>query len=189
MHERIAASTHDAKPDILPPELTQETNAVPPLSLDTSFFNDTATTEIYTKIADPTAAVRPEFATERQALTTSFARADGRQYVETENIAEVGDAIITGPEGERYSIPAADFAALYEPLRGKDGAVVPGAYLPKNQIKAMPNPTGREIVIDVPWGGQQHGEADCWLAESQVNGDRYIIEAAAFAQTYRLSES
>ena len=100
----------------------------------------------------------------------------------------MGDAIITGPEGERYSIAAADFAALYEPLRGEDGAVVPGAYLPKNQIKAMPNPTGREIVIDAPWGGQQHGEADCWLAESQINGDRYIIEAAAFAQTYRLRE-
>ena len=52
----------------------------------------------------------------------------------------------------------------------------------------MPNPTGREIVIDAPWGGQQHGEADCWLVESQITGDRYIIEAAAFAQTYRLSE-
>ncbi len=189
MHERTAASTYDAKPAILPPELTQETDAVPPLYLDTSALDFSAITDTYTKIADPTAAVRPEFATERQALTTSFARADGQQYVETENIAEVGDAIITGPEGERYSIPAADFAALYEPLRGEDGAVVPGAYLPKNQIKAMPNPTGREIVIDAPWGGQQHGEADCWLVESQVNGDRYIIEAAAFAQTYRLSES
>lgn len=40
----------------------------------------------------------------------------------------MGDAIITGPEGERYSIAAADFAALYEPLCGEDGAVVPGAY-------------------------------------------------------------
>ena len=66
--------------------------------------------------------------------------------------------------------------------------MVSGAYLPKNQIKAMPNPTGREIVINAPWGGQQHGEADCWLVESQVTGDRYIIEAAAFVQTYRPSE-
>ena len=40
----------------------------------------------------------------------------------------MGDAIITGPEGERYSIAAANFAALYEPLRGEDGAVVPGIY-------------------------------------------------------------
>ena len=181
MHEHTTASTHDAKPAILPPELTQETDAVPPLYLDTSTLDFSAITDTYTKIADPAKAVRPEFATERQALTTSFRRADGQQYVETENIA--------GPEGERYSIAAADFAALYEPLRGADGAVVPGAYLPKNQIKAMPNPTGREIVIDAPWGGQQHGEVDCWLVESQVNGSRYIIEAAAFAQTYRLSES
>ena len=181
MHERTAASTHDTKPTILPPELTQETDAVSPLYLDTSVLDFSAITDTYTKIAGPAKAVRPEFATD-------FARADGQQYVETENIAEMGDAIITGPEGEHYSIAAADFAALYEPLRGEDGAVVPGAYLPKNQIKAMPNPTGREIVIDAPWGGQQHGEADCWLVESQVNGSRYIIEAAAFAQTYRLSE-
>lgn len=96
--------------------------------LDTSTLDFSAITDIYTKIADPSKAVRPEFATERQALTTSFQRADGQQYVETENIAEVGDAIITGPEGERYSIAAADFAALYEPLRGADGAVVPGIY-------------------------------------------------------------
>lgn len=161
---------------------------MPPLYLDTSTLDFSAITDTYIKIAGPAKAVRPEFATEQHALTTSFARADGQQYIEAENIAEVGDAIITGPEGERYSIAAANFAVLYEPLRGEDGAVVPGAYLPKNQIKAMPNPTGREIVIDAPWGGQQHGEADCWLAESQVTGDRYIIEAAAFAQVYRLSE-
>lgn len=96
--------------------------------LDTSTLDFRAITDTYTKITDPAKAVRPEFATERQALTTSSRRADGQQYVETENIAEVGDAIITGPEGERYSIAAADFAALYEPLCGADGAVVPGIY-------------------------------------------------------------
>ena len=96
--------------------------------LDTSALDFSAVTDTYTKITDPAKAVRPEFATERRALTTSFRRADGQQYVETENIAEVGDAIITGPEGERYSIAAADFAALYEPLRGEDGVVVPGIY-------------------------------------------------------------
>ena len=35
------------------------------------------------------------------------------QCVETENIAEVGDAIITGPEGDRYIIEAAAFAQTY----------------------------------------------------------------------------
>ena len=63
---------------------------MPPLYLDTSALDFRAITDTYIKIADPTVAVRPEFATERQALTTSFARADGQQYVETENIAEVG---------------------------------------------------------------------------------------------------
>lgn len=72
--------------------------------LDTSTLDFRTITDTYTKIADPSVAVRPEFATERQALITSFRRADGQQYVETENIAEVGDAIITGPEGERSSI-------------------------------------------------------------------------------------
>ena len=53
MHERTTASTHDAKPAILPPELTQETDAVPPLYLDTSVLDFSAITDIYTKIADP----------------------------------------------------------------------------------------------------------------------------------------
>lgn len=34
-------------------------------------------------------------------------------------------------------------------------------------------------------GGDQNGEADCWLVESQINGDRYIIEAGAFEATYK----
>lgn len=40
---------------------------MPPLYLDTSALDFSAITDTYTKIADPTAAVRPEFATERQA--------------------------------------------------------------------------------------------------------------------------
>ena len=52
MHERTAISTHDAKPAILPPELTQETDAVPPLYLDTSVLDFRAITDTYTKIED-----------------------------------------------------------------------------------------------------------------------------------------
>lgn len=45
--------------------------------LDTSALDFRAITDTYTKIAGSSVAVRPEFATERQALTTSFRRADG----------------------------------------------------------------------------------------------------------------
>ena len=44
--------------------------------------------------------------------------------------------------------------------------------------------TGQEIIIDAPWGGKQTGGADCMIVESQVNGDRYLIEIGAFEITY-----
>jgi hypothetical protein len=69
-------------------------------------------------------------------------------------------------------------------MTDENGEIVEGKYLPRNVVKRIKNPTGREIVIDAPWGGDQGGEADCWLVESQVNGERYIIEARAFDATY-----
>jgi hypothetical protein len=74
---------------------------------------------------------------------------------------------------------------MYEPLVDEGGEVMEGKFLPKNVVKRIKNPTGQEIVIDAPWGGDQNGEADCWLVESQINGDRYIIEAGAFEATYK----
>jgi hypothetical protein len=158
-----------------------------PIRVNTSELDFDSIEETFTKIADPSKAIVPEIATEDTEVKTTFARDDG-EFEETVNVAHPGDAIITGAKGERYVLTAENFANMYVPLTDENGEVVEGKYLPRNVVKRIKNPTGQEIVIDAPWGGDQNGEADCWLVESQVNGDRYIIEAAAFAESYRPTE-
>ena len=155
-----------------------------PVRLDVKELDFASVEETYTKIKDPNKAIAPEFAVEETEVVTEFSREDGSTYVETVNTAYPGDAIMTGPKGERYVLTADNFSAMYEPLTDEAGDVVNGRYVPKNIIKRIKNPTGQEIVIDAPWGGDQTGEADCWLVESQINGDQYIIEASAFDATY-----
>lgn len=141
--------------------------------------------ETFSKIADPAKAVAPEFVSVETPIETVFRREDNTEYVETTNTAQPGDAIITGPKGEQYVLTPEEFGAMYEPLVDENGETIEGQFLPKNVVKRIKNPTGQEIVIDAPWGGDQNGEADCWLVESQINGDRYIIEASAFEATYK----
>jgi len=81
-------------------------------------------------------------------------------------------------------VSAEDFSNLYEPLTDENGVITDGRYLPKNTVKCMKNPTGQEIIIDAPWGGEQTGGADCMIVESQINGDKYLIERGAFEMTY-----
>jgi hypothetical protein len=158
-----------------------------PVRLDTKELDFDSIEETFTKIADPNKAIAPEIATEDTEVKTTFAREDG-EFEETVNVAHPGDAIITGAKGERYVLAAANFANMYTPLVDESGTIVEGKYLPRNVVKRIKNPTGQEIVIDAPWGGDQSGEADCWLVESQVNGDRYIIEAEAFDASYSPTE-
>ncbi len=153
--------------------------------LDVGELDFDSVEETFSKIADPAKAIAPEFASTETPIETVFRREDGTEYVETTNTAHPGDAIITGPKGEKYVLTPEEFGAMYEPLVDEGGEVMEGKFLPKNVVKRIKNPTGQEIVIDAPWGGDQNGEADCWLVESQINGDRYIIEAGAFEATYK----
>lgn len=155
-----------------------------PVRVDVKNLDFDSIEETFTKIKDPSKAISPEIATVDTPVSTDFDRGDGESYNETTNIAHPGDAIITGAKGERYVLTADNFARMYEPLTDENGQIVEGKWLPKNVIKRMKNPTGQEIVIDAPWGGDQTGEADSWIVESQINGDRYIIEAAAFDASY-----
>jgi hypothetical protein len=168
-------------------EWAVETEPVP-TRLDTKNLDFDSITETFTKIADPNKAISPRIATEEEEVVTEFAREDGSTYIEATNTAYPGDAIMTGPKGEHYVLTEDNFAAMYEPLKDENGEPVDGKYLAKNIVKRIKNPTGQEIVIDAPWGGDQTGEADCWLVESQINGDRYIIEASAFDATYLPTE-
>lgn len=155
-----------------------------PVHLDLSTLDFSNIRETYSKVQDPSKAVEVEFSDTTQEIKTTITEEDGTERVETVNTANPGDAIITGKKGERYVVGAEDFNKLYEPLTDENGVITDGRYLPKNIVKCMKNPTGQEIIIDAPWGGDQTGGADCMIVESQINGDRYLIEIGAFEMTY-----
>lgn len=155
-----------------------------PVHLDLSTLDFSKVEETYSKIKDPNKAIEVEISETAQEVETVITEEAGTERVETVNTANPGDAIVTGEKGERYVINAKDFHNLYEPLTEENG-VAAGKYLPKNVVKCMENPEGKEIVIDAPWGGQQTGGADCMIVESQINGDRYLVERGAFEATYK----
>lgn len=159
-----------------------------PVHLDVSTLDFSNIQETYSKIQDPSKAVEVEFSDTTQEIKTIITEEDGTERVETINTANPGDAIITGKKGERYVVSAEDFGKLYEPLADEDGVTSDGRYLPRNVVKCMENPTGQEIIIDAPWGGEQTGGADCMIVESQTNGDRYLIEIGAFEMTYEKND-
>lgn len=160
-----------------------------PVHLDVSTLDFSNIRETYSKVQDPSKAVEVEFSETAQEIKTIITEEDGTGRVETVNTANPGDAIVTGKKGERYVVGAEDFGKLYEPLADEDGVTSDGRYLPRNVVKCMENPTGQEIIIDAPWGGEQTGGADCMIVESQINGDRYLIERSAFEMTYEKNDS
>ena len=162
-----------------------------PVHLDVSTLDFSNIRETYSKVQDPSKAVEVEFSDTTQEIKTIITegegdgtKRDGTKRVETVNTANPGDAIVTGKKGERYVVSADDFRKLYEPLTDENGMITDGRYLPKNIVKCIKNPTGQEIIIDAPWGGEQTGGADCMIVESQINGDKYLIERSAFEMTY-----
>ena len=159
-----------------------------PVHLDVSTLDFSNIRETYSKVQDPSKAVEVEFSETAQEIKTIITEEDRTERVEAINTANPGDAIITGKKGERYVVSAEDFGKLYEPLTDENGVINNGRYLPKNVVKCMKNPTGQEIIIDAPWGGEQTGRADCMIVESQVNGDRYLIERGAFEMTYKRND-
>jgi len=159
-----------------------------PVYLDVSTLDFSNIRETYSKVQDPSKAVEVEFSETAQEIKTIITEGDGTKRVETVNTANPGDAIVTGKKGERYVVSADDFRKLYEPLTDENGMITDGRYLPKNVVKCMKNPTGQEIIIDAPWGGEQTGGGGCMIVESQINGDRYLIERGAFEMTYKRND-
>lgn len=155
-----------------------------PVHLDVSTLDFSNIRETYSKVQDPSKAVEVEFSETAREIEAIITEEDGTERVETVNTANPGDAIVTGKKGERYVVSAEDFGKLYEPLTDENGVITDGRYLPKNIVKCIKNPTSQEIIIDAPWGGKQTGGADCMIVESQINGDRYIVERGAFEMTY-----
>ncbi len=126
------------------------------------------------------AIVTARAATPGEKVTTTLA--DGT--IETINIAEKGDIIITNPSGELYLLATEKFNQQYEGL-GQ------GRYRTKDACRAFKNPTGKNITIIAPWGDEQHGGPNAMLAVAvdpanpdTIGADRYIIGGKEFAETY-----
>ncbi len=109
--------------------------------------------------------------------------ADGTE--ETTNIAQPGDYVVTAPSGERWVVEASTFEARYAP-KPRTKAV----YLARGEVIAVENPFRRPISLLAPWGEQQHGAADCMIADvfdpakGRRTGEPYIIARSEFQRTY-----
>jgi hypothetical protein len=104
---------------------------------------------------------------------------------ETENVAKEGDWIVTNPSGEQYVIAEQKFMGRYAPT------TVEGTYKAKGSCRAVKNPFGKPIEIMASWGSPQTGDENCMIADtcdpdgSNMGGEPYLIDAAAFAETYK----
>jgi hypothetical protein len=99
--------------------------------------------------------------------------ADGK---ETENVAEVGDIIMTGPSGEQYVVKAAKFDKLYT-----DGPN--GTKIPEQSPRQVAAYTGtEEITFTAPWGQDMILKPGDYLVK---DGDGYYrVAKQEYEQTY-----
>ena len=123
--------------------------------------------------------VKARQATPGEAITTTLK--DGTQ--ETTNTAKEGDWIITNPSGEKYIISKAKFFSRYEATDTE------GVYAAKGYCRAVRNPFGVPIEIMASWGSPQTGDGQCLIADTcdasgVCNGEPYLIDGNAFAETY-----
>ncbi|QQS22706.1 hypothetical protein IPM19_03690 [bacterium] len=77
------------------------------------------------------------------------------------------------------------FLSRYEPSDEE------GVYNAKGYCRAIPNPFNEPIEIMASWGAPQMGDENCMLADTcdadgNTDGEPYIIEAKAFAETYKV---
>jgi len=99
------------------------------------------------------------------------------------NRYETGDALLTGSNGDRWSVARARFDAKYRPCPGT-AAGAPGAY------RNLPQPVLAKRIGEAfriarrPGGDVLEGRAGDWAV--QYGPDDYgIVDAARFAQVYR----
>lgn len=104
---------------------------------------------------------------------------------ETDNTAKEGDWIVINPSGEMYIISEKKFFGRYE------ATIEPGVYKAKGSCRAIVNPFNEPIEIMASWGSPQTGGSNCMIADtcnedgSNMGGEPYLIDADAFAETYK----
>jgi len=106
---------------------------------------------------------------------------------ETVNKANEGDYIVTNPSSEQYIIGEKMFLGRYEVTDEN------GVYSAKGYCRAVPNPFNKPIEIMASWGSPQTGDERCLIADTcdasgKVDGEPYLIDADAFAKTYKQVE-
>ena len=151
---------------------------------DDTITKSFAKSDIYKKTSEITAIQ----VTKRQQIDTVLKSG----LLETNNVAEVGDYIVTNPDGEQYIVKKENFTKKYTEteksrlVNGKKQIV----FTPKGKIRAFQNNTGKKVKIIAPWGEEQYGEENCYFAapcdeSGNIGTDRYIIGKEEFDNTYK----
>ena len=115
-----------------------------------------------------------EFATSTQVVDTVI---KGKQ--ETSKTARAGDAIVTGPFGERY-VPA-DFWGLYE-----DDPDDQTQYRPKPGVRIRAIELTAPAMFRAPWGQWQYCDSGYIVQSVNDPADMRLIEREAFELTWYL---
>lgn len=97
---------------------------------------------------------------------------------------EAGDALLTGPAGERWPVPRGRFLRDYEPV-GEGPAGAPGRYRKRpGDVRALR--MNGPFTVTLPAGrGTLSGDAGDWLVQ-YAPGDQAVVAASIFAATYEL---
>ncbi len=109
----------------------------------------------------------------------------GSGVKETTNSAKLGDWIMTNPSGEQHIISEQKFFSRYEATEAE------GVYRAKGFCRAIKNPFSEPIEIMASWGSPQTGDENCMIADTcdengeNMGGEPYLIDGAAFAETYK----
>jgi hypothetical protein len=122
-----------------------------------------------------------------ETVDVEFALAGGFvQSREGRNSYAVGDALITGSTGDRWSVTRDRFDAKYRPSpatkAGENGRY---ANIP---LPVLAQQMSRDFSIERQAGGDViHGRAGDWLLQYSP-GDHGIVESAKFSKVYRRIE-
>jgi hypothetical protein len=133
-------------------------------------------------------AREPAARTARKApvpVEVEFAAAAGTLATAEGPVAyEPGDALLTGPAGERWPVPRARFLHDYEMVDG-GRAGTPGRYRKRpGAVRALR--MNAPFTVTLPNGrGTLSGAAGDWLVQYGP-GDQAVVAASIFAATYEL---
>ena len=120
------------------------------------------------------------FETAKKPIPLNFRAAEAEETIETKEgpvVAQAGDAIMTGTEGEQWPIPAEKFEQTYDILE-------PGKAAKKN-IPVFAKEMNAPFKVKVSWSDALlNGELGDFLVQYGL-GDYGVVGAEIFRKTYR----